>query len=172
MSVLQKQRGGTLVEAAVTLLLFFTFIIAILEFGRIYNVYQVVTDAAREAARFAVAPCPTGSTPAACPYGSDKLPTIGDIRTRATSYTDSAHITLSDPATQIKVCRSDNTGDCPARAASEVACSASANLACSSVNDVCTCYTRVSVSVPYDFIFFRFGTVTLSSDARMRDENK
>lgn len=166
-----SQCGGTLVEGALTILVFLMFIIGILEFGRIYNVYQTLTDASREAARFAVAPCPTGSTSASCPYGSGQLPTVADIRTHALEFIDSANITLDDATTRIKVCRQNDTSGCPARPASETACSGFANPACSSVNNVCTCYTRVTVEAPYQFIFFPFGTVTLHSNARMRDEN-
>jgi hypothetical protein len=56
----QSQRGATLVEAAAVLLLLFTFIFAIIEFGRILSVYQTITNAAREGARFGVAPCESG----------------------------------------------------------------------------------------------------------------
>jgi len=52
-----RRRGATLVEAAFVLIVLFTFLMAILEFGRAYNVYQTMTDAAREGARFAVSPC-------------------------------------------------------------------------------------------------------------------
>jgi Flp pilus assembly protein TadG len=53
---MRKQRGATLVEAAFTTLILFMFVMGILEFGRIYNLYQIATNAAREGARYAVAP--------------------------------------------------------------------------------------------------------------------
>jgi Flp pilus assembly protein TadG len=56
------ERGTTLVEAAVTTMLLFLMLFGILEFGRAYNIYQTVTNAAREGARFSVAPFPGVST--------------------------------------------------------------------------------------------------------------
>lgn len=63
----RRQRGATLVEAALILLVFFTLIFAVLELGRILNVYHTITDAAREGARYSVAPFPgvSGTLPSA-----------------------------------------------------------------------------------------------------------
>lgn len=58
----RKQRGATIVEAAFTLLILLIFLDAVLEFGRAYNVYHIMTNAAREGARYAVAPAPGTST--------------------------------------------------------------------------------------------------------------
>lgn len=58
----RKQRGGSLVESALTLLALFTLIFAIAEFSRAYHSYQVLVNAAREGSRFAVAPDATTST--------------------------------------------------------------------------------------------------------------
>ena len=52
----RSERGATIVEAAFVMTILFMFIIGVLEFGRAYNEYQVLTNAAREAARYAVAP--------------------------------------------------------------------------------------------------------------------
>lgn len=56
------QRGATLVEAAVGLMLFFTLILGVLEFSRAFNVYQTIVHAAREGARLSVAPLPGTAT--------------------------------------------------------------------------------------------------------------
>jgi Flp pilus assembly protein TadG len=47
------------------MLVFFTLIFSVLELGRILNVYHTITDAAREGARYSVAPSPgvSGSLP-------------------------------------------------------------------------------------------------------------
>lgn len=55
-----RQRGATILEAALVLPLLFTFLFAIIEFGRAFNMYQTMTNAAREGARFGVAPCQSG----------------------------------------------------------------------------------------------------------------
>lgn len=82
MSLRRTERGVTLVEAAITILLFFTFIFSILEFGRAYNVYQLATNAAREGARFSVAPFP----------GTSTLPTSGDVQTHVQDFLASANV--------------------------------------------------------------------------------
>ncbi len=66
----RRQRGATIVEAAFTLLILLMFLDAILEFGRAYNVYHIMTNAAREGARYSVAPAP----------GTANLPTAGQVQ--------------------------------------------------------------------------------------------
>ena len=58
MSRSHPQRGASLVEAVFVILILFLFLDAVLEFGRLYNIYHVVTNAAREGARYAVCPQP------------------------------------------------------------------------------------------------------------------
>jgi Flp pilus assembly protein TadG len=78
-----KERGATIVEAAVTTMLLFTFLFGILEFGRAYNIKQMLTNAAREGARFSVAPYPGVST----------LPTSGDVSTHVKDFLAKANVT-------------------------------------------------------------------------------
>ena len=82
MKLQRTERGATLVEAALTILLFFTLIFSILEFGRAYNVYQLATNAAREGSRFSVAPFP----------GTSTLPTAGDVETHVRDFLASANV--------------------------------------------------------------------------------
>jgi Flp pilus assembly protein TadG len=72
----RKQRGATIVEAAFTLLILLIFLDAILEFGRAYNIYHIMTNAAREGARYAVAPTP----------GTSTLPTTGQVQTWVNTF--------------------------------------------------------------------------------------
>jgi Flp pilus assembly protein TadG len=74
-----RQKGGTLLEAAITLMLFFTLIFGVLEFGRAYNLYQAITNAAREGARYSVAPFP----------GTNNLPTTVQVEARVQQYLNS-----------------------------------------------------------------------------------
>ena len=76
MKMPKRQRGATIVEAAVTLLLLFMFLDAILEFGRAYNVYHIMTNAAREGARYAVAPSP----------GTTTLPNTSQVQAQVNSF--------------------------------------------------------------------------------------
>jgi len=52
----RDQRGTALIEMAFTLLLLLLISIGIIEFGRAFQTWQVVTNAAREGARVAVLP--------------------------------------------------------------------------------------------------------------------
>ena len=56
-----SEKGAELIEMAFVLLLFLVLMIGVFEFGRAYNIYQNITNAAREGARFAVAPMRGGT---------------------------------------------------------------------------------------------------------------
>ena len=55
---LASQRGVALIETAITLPLLLLVAVGIFEFGRAFEVWQVMTNAAREGARVAVLPNP------------------------------------------------------------------------------------------------------------------
>lgn len=130
----KNAKGATLLEGAITLMLFFTLIFGVLEFGRAYNLYQTITNAAREGARFSVAPFP----------GTNNLPTTTNVEARVQQYLDSVG------ARNTTVAVSQNTTG--------------------TVNGTNVVYTQVNVSAPYQFLFFRFGTVTMTTSAQMRNE--
>ena len=77
------ERGSTTVEAAIILLAFLMLIFGVFEAGRFMNTRQVLTNAAREGARLAVAPL----------YGTNTLPTTAEIKDRVDEYLASANIT-------------------------------------------------------------------------------
>ena len=83
-----RQRGATLVEAGVTATTLFMLLLAIVEFGRAYNVYQNVTNAAREGARYAVAPL----------AGTTTLPSSDLVQARVTTFLESNNLHVP-PAT-------------------------------------------------------------------------
>jgi Flp pilus assembly protein TadG len=56
----RNERGAALLEMAITIPLLLLIAVAIFEFGRAYQTWQVLTNAAREAARYAVTPGSTG----------------------------------------------------------------------------------------------------------------
>jgi Flp pilus assembly protein TadG len=90
-----SERGSTIVESAIILLVFFMFIFGIAEAGRFLNTRQVLTNAAREGARLAVAPL----------SGTNTLPTTTEIQDRVNQYLVSANITGAtttvDPAVSV-----------------------------------------------------------------------
>ena len=56
---LKNERGAALLETAVVLPLVLLVSVSIFEFGRAYQVFQIMTNAAREGARIAVLPSAT-----------------------------------------------------------------------------------------------------------------
>ena len=54
MKRLRNQRGAALLETAITIPLVLAVTVSIFEFGRAYQTWQVLTNAAREGARVAV----------------------------------------------------------------------------------------------------------------------
>ena len=147
-------------------LLLFTLLLAILGFARAFNIYQVVTDAAREGARYAVAPDPNAAAPAA----AYSLPSANAVAARVCGYLQSANIRFA-------------SGSCGlATGPSGPTCASGGNLppsvppgvyvlqGCSqSVNSVQTYYTEVDVKVPYRLLGLPF-TVNLTTRAVMRNE--
>src|SRR5712692_11119291 len=62
---LSSERGTAILETALTLPLLLVVSVGIFEFGRAYQTWQVMTNAAREGARVAVMPSsPTGAAEA------------------------------------------------------------------------------------------------------------
>jgi Flp pilus assembly protein TadG len=74
----RSQLGATLVEAAITALTLFTLVMGVAEFGRAYSIRQTLTNAAREGARYAVAPdATTGVLPSPSDVTAFATPLLG-----------------------------------------------------------------------------------------------
>jgi Flp pilus assembly protein TadG len=143
------QRGVTLVETAVVILLFFSLVFATLEFGRAYNMYHAITNAARAGARYAIAPCSftanngfCGSAKAGAPM--DKNAVEGVVK----QWLTSANIDPTGPSVVVSVQQGESVN----------------------LNNVQLSYTHVHVEAPYSFFFLPFSSVTLKTDAVMRNE--
>lgn len=140
-----KLRGSTLVESAVSLFLLLTLVFGIIEFGRAYNVYQVMTNAAREGARFAVAPCPiAASIGTTCAAG--QLPSTSAVQTYVQGFLGSGSISGATVSVNPNYQPSNDP-----------------------VNGIPLSYTQVTVSLPYTFTFFSFAP-TITTTAVMRNE--
>jgi Flp pilus assembly protein TadG len=81
-SRLANERGAALLEAAITLPLVLLVSVSIFEFGRAYQTYQVVTNAAREGARVAILP---GSS-------------VADVQSRVVAYLRAGQLPDADRA--------------------------------------------------------------------------
>ena len=73
----RSERGTTIVEAAFALPLFFLLVLGVLWFGLAFSSYQSIVTAAREGARFGVAPLANSSY---------NLPTTNQIAQRVCTY--------------------------------------------------------------------------------------
>jgi len=73
------QKGVAVVEAAITLIAFFTILLGVIEAGRFISVYQTLTNAAREGARLGVAP----------DSGTSNRPTDVEIQAEVQRFLDS-----------------------------------------------------------------------------------
>jgi hypothetical protein len=87
----RSQRGVAIVESAITLLMFFVLLLGIMEAGRFFQVQQVLTDAAREGARLAVAPFSQSSS----------FPNDTAVAAEVRRFTNSANISVPDSGIQI-----------------------------------------------------------------------
>jgi Flp pilus assembly protein TadG len=79
-NVIRQEKGTILVEATITMLVFLMLIFGIAEIGRLIQVQHALTNAAREGARFAIAP---GSSIAASP---GQLPSDAEIQTFVSGF--------------------------------------------------------------------------------------
>lgn len=89
----RTERGAALLEMALTLPLLLLVCVGILEFGRAYQTWQVITNAAREGARIAVLP---GMDDAAVRSRVQQYMTIGQLpRAASASITIDRNQTVS-----------------------------------------------------------------------------
>ena len=137
-------------ESAIILIMFFMLLFGVIEAGRFLNQRQVLTNAAREGARFAVLPL----------SGTNTLPTAAEIQTKVDSFLAASHITGA--TTTVK---------CPLGAVGCTSTDASMSVATGAVT---TDYTEVTVSKDFAVVtipgFFKALNITLQGKALMRRE--
>jgi Flp pilus assembly protein TadG len=73
------EKGVAVIEAALTLIMFMTVLLGVMEAGRFISVYQTLTDAAREGARLGVAP----------DTGTSNRPSVSEIEAEVQRFLDS-----------------------------------------------------------------------------------
>ena len=78
MKRLRSEKGAALLEAAITVPIILLISVGIFEFGRAYQTWQVLTNAAREGARVAVI---SGTTDAQVRSAVNNYLSIGQVRT-------------------------------------------------------------------------------------------
>ena len=139
-----REKGAELIEMAFVLLLFLVLMIGVFEFGRAYNIYQNITNAAREGARFAVAPQRGGTIN--YPNNSEVSGVIG-------GFMQSSNLSPAAATINIQLNNQNIDPSC-------TPCSAGSG---------CACGTRVSISYPFSFLFY--GGINISTTVLMRNES-
>jgi Flp pilus assembly protein TadG len=145
----RTQNGASIVEAALTLPIMFLILFGILMFGRAFNIYQTITDAAREGARFSTQPCSQAATALDC-SGQSFSCTFGELPSSAKVQSCVQRYLSADSITSSTINVNQSTPI--------------------TVNGAALKYTSVQVTVPFNFIYLPFGTINLTTQAVMRNE--
>jgi Flp pilus assembly protein TadG len=150
-------------EAAIVVPLLLMLLFGIIWFARAYNVYQTMTRAAREGARFAVAPscAMCGNTP---PADSEILTVVNGAL--AASALDPAQVTPN--ATPVTAC----SGSAPT--CSTPICIRRNVLLDNTTSNPPVCGVAISFNYPFQFYVpfttLNLTTITLSTQVQMRQE--
>lgn len=166
--------GNELVEMAVMMPVLFSVLLAIFYFGRAYNIYGTITQAAIQGARAAVvtqcATCGNAALPA------DQIATnIVGPALRA-SHLDPAAVTYTQP----NLCPCGSAGACTAVTCDALGTGASPSICVqqnvrltNTVGTAQACGTAVSFNYPYNFnLPFQMFTLNLKAAAQMQSENQ
>ncbi len=138
-----SEKGSELVETGIVIVLFMMLVMGVFEFGRAYNVYQNITNAAREGARFAVAPQRGGGV---------SYPTTDEVRAVVVGFLNSANV--PDPGSaRLQILPNQSLGGVAA---------------CNPSVSGSPCGTGVSVNYP--FSIFGVGNIDLRTSIVMRNE--
>jgi Flp pilus assembly protein TadG len=103
MTRFRSQKGAALLEAAITLPLILLVCVGIFEFGRAYQTWQVLTNAAREGARVAVIQGTTDTNITATVRNYMQGGALPNYATAAVTITHSVPLTGSDLGTQVQI---------------------------------------------------------------------
>ena len=142
-SALRNEKGAELVETSLVIGLFFCLMVGVFEFGRAYNIYQNITNAAREGARFAVAPQKGGGL---------SYPTSDEVRAVIVNFLQSASI--SDPgSTNLQILLKQDVGGVGP---------------CDPSVSGSPCGTRVNLTCPFQIL--GIGSINIKTSVVMRNE--
>jgi len=166
-SLLRSTGGAEIAETAAVLPVLFSLLLAIFFFGRAYNIYGTLTQAAQQGARAAVAPTCASCTNAV--LTSDQIATtvVGPVLQASKVNVNQ----VSSLQQNLCACGTTSCGGSP------VACdnSAAAPIICVqrnvSLGSAQQCGTAVSFKYPYGFnLPFQSFTLQLKASAQMQSE--
>jgi TadE-like protein len=171
--ILMGTAGAEIAETAVVLPLLFTILLAIFFFGRAYNIYGTITQAAMQGARAAVAPqCATCGNLA---LPADQIATNVIAPVLQASHLDPARVQVLTPAAC--ACGSVACGTSvacdPAGVSATPSICVQQNINLSTTGGAAQCGTSVAFQYPYGFnLPFQSFTLQLKATAQMRGENQ
>jgi len=165
--------GAEIAETAVVLPLLFTVLLGIFFFGRAYNIYGTITQAAMQGARAAVAP--TCATCSNTTLTADQIATTVVAPVLQASHLDPARVQVLTPAAC--ACGSVACGSAVACDPAGVLATASIcvqqNVNISTSGGASQCGTSVAFQYPYGFnLPFQSFTLQMKATAQMRVENQ
>ena len=165
--------GAEIAETAVVLPILFTVLLAIFFFGRAYNIYGTITQAAMQGARAAVAPqCATCGN-AALPASQVATNIVAPVL--QASHLDPARVQVLTPsacACPTVACGTPVACD-PAGVSATPSICVQQNVTLSNSGGTTQCGTSVAFQYPYGFnLPFQSFTLQMKATAQMRDENQ
>ena len=99
----RNERGAALLEAAITLPIILLISVGIFEFGRAYQTWQVLTNAAREGARLAVINGSTDADVTARVRGYMQAGSLANYGTATVTIQRAVALTGADTASKIQI---------------------------------------------------------------------
>jgi len=99
----RSQKGAALLEAAITVPIILLISVGIFEFGRAYQTWQVLTNAAREGARLAVTPGSTDTDVTTRVRNYMQAGQLDNAATATITITRNVPLTGNDTASQVQV---------------------------------------------------------------------
>src|SRR5882762_8693838 len=171
--ILSETRGAEIAETAVVLPILFSILLGIFFFGRAYNIYGTITQAAMHGARAAVAPaCATCGNQA---LPADQVATNVIAPVLQASHLDPARVQVLTPtacACGTVACGSSVACD-PAGVSATPSICVQQNVNISTSGGASQCGTSVAFQYPYGFnLPFQSFTLQMKATAQMRSENQ
>ncbi len=168
--------GTEIAEAALVLPLVFMFLLGIIWFGRAFNVYSTIQQAAQQgalaAARPTCATCVAGSPPAAVDTAVAAVMQASSIQPAQIIAGTASGPCAPSPTYKITVCQQVELNSYPAANPPTVACP---SLTPPTPTPAQICGTVVTFQYPYQFYLpftsLNMSTITLTAQAQTRKEN-
>jgi len=173
-TLLRETTGAEIAETAAVLPVLFMVLLAIFFFGRAYNIYGTITQAAQQGARAAVV--------TQCATCGNTAPTAAQIATNFVGpVLQASHLTVAAVTPGSPVACACGSVACGATVACDPAGTGASPSICVQQNVVLTnpasstqaCGTAVSFQYPYNFnLPFESFTLNMKASAQMQTENQ